>query len=175
MPLNLIKKYPELLELAHYNESQRIESLKRIFIRDIQENENFKFRKKTIRPIKKEGMDSMDVLFDHLTKKTEFDENNNKKRDCFEIERSRRLHWVKFHIDERLSNNLEVFSFEDRLRDRGSVVRTYIFDKVHDYVIILEPQRSKLDYYLITAYLLNEPGGKKSILKKLKNRLQEIY
>jgi len=92
----------------------------------------------------------------------------------FELHRSQRLHWIKFHIEEMKSQNVEVFSFEDRI-DRKDVIRTYIYDKVEEYVIILEPQRSKADYYLLTAYYLNEPGGKKQIKKKLKKRLAEVY
>jgi hypothetical protein len=44
-----------------------------------------------------------------------------------------------------------------------------------EYVIILEPQRSNLDYYLITAYYLNEPGGKKQIVNKQKKKMNELY
>ena len=46
MPLNLLKKYPQLLELAHFNEKERADSLTRIFKRDIEDNLNFSFQKK---------------------------------------------------------------------------------------------------------------------------------
>lgn len=58
---------------------------------------------------------------------------------------------------------------------RKDVIRTYIYDKEERYVIILEPQRSGKDYYLLTAYHLNQKRGKKQILKKLKNQLKEVY
>ncbi len=32
-----------------------------------------------------------------------------------------------------------------------------------------------MDYFLLTAYYFNEPGGKKQIKKKLKKKLDEIY
>ncbi|MDD4149658.1 MAG: hypothetical protein PHE33_06480 [Bacteroidales bacterium] len=175
MPLNLLKKYPELLELSHYSEIQRTISLRKVFDRDITNNNNFKFRTKTIRPVKKEGLDSMDVLFDHLTKKTIIDDEGKKRRNVFEIDRSRRLHWIKHHIAEIESDILKIFSYEDRTKDRGSVVRTYIYDTKENHVIILEPQRSELDYYLISAYYLNEPGGEKQIKNKYKKRLDEVY
>ena len=42
--------------------------------------------------------------------------------------------------------------------------------------MILEPQRSKTDYYLITAYYLKkEMGGPKQIKNKLKRKLPEVY
>ncbi len=68
-----------------------------------------------------------------------------------------------------------IFSYKDRIKGRGDVVRTYIFDVEQNYVIILEPQRSNVDYYLITAYFLNKTWGKKQILNKLKNKLDEVY
>ncbi len=55
MAFNLIKKYNSLLELAHLNDGQRRISLYGIFKRDIVDNDNFKFRKKQIWPIKKDG------------------------------------------------------------------------------------------------------------------------
>lgn len=38
MPFNLIKKYNDLLDIMGLSEAQRIESLRRIFNRDIQNN-----------------------------------------------------------------------------------------------------------------------------------------
>ena len=43
MPLNLLKKYPELLELTGSLRDMNA-SLKRIYVRDIEDNPDFKFR-----------------------------------------------------------------------------------------------------------------------------------
>ncbi len=59
MPFNLLKKYPELLEIIHLWETQRIASLKSVFDRDIQNNLNFKFRQKHLRPILMDGETTM--------------------------------------------------------------------------------------------------------------------
>lgn len=175
MPLNLTKKYDQLLEVGQYNESQRKESLLRIFKRDIEDNPNFKFRIKQIRPTKIEGESPMQTLFSHLTKRNDYDEKGNKlKSRSFEMARSIRLHWIKVHIEEKTNHDLKIFSFEDRI-DGKDVIRTYIYNIISQYVLILEPQRSKEDYYLITAYYLNEPGSKKQIEKKLKNKLDEVH
>jgi len=175
MPLNLTKKYDQLLDVGQYNEYQRKESLMRIFKRDIEENPNFKFRLKQIRPTKKEGESPMQTLYHHLTTRGDKDENGKKTGPrTFEMVRSIRLHWIKPHVDETTKSDVVVFSYEDRV-DGKDVVRTYIYNKTNDYVLILEPQRSKLDYYLLTAYYLNEPGGKKQIEKKLKKKLHEIH
>lgn len=176
MPLNQIKTYPQLLDLVQFNENQRNESLKGIFRRDIENNPNFKFHTKPIRPIKKEGQAPMETLFHHLTTREDRDEKGKKTgARSFEMARSQRLHWVKYHVDERKTQNIDVFSYEDRLEGRGDVIRTYIYDMDQEYVIILEPQRSYLDYYLITAYYLNEPGGKKQIVNKQKKKMNEVY
>jgi len=176
MPFNLLKKYPSLLELGHLNEYQRENSLKRVFKRDIEDNLDFKFQSKPIRPIKKEGQIPMETLLRHLTTREEKDVKGKPTgARVFEMNRSKRLHWIKYHIEKRKIRDVDIFSYEDRIKGRGSVVRTYIYDHDQEYVIILEPQRSKLDYYLLTAYYLNEPGGKKQILKKRKNKLEEVY
>ncbi len=166
MPLNLLKTYPQLLEIAHMNEYSRKQSLRAVFDRDITHNTSFKFRGKQIRPTKQEGEPPMQTLFRHLTTREDKDEEGNKTGErSFEMARSVRLHWVKHHIDELKKDNVEIFSYEDRI-NRKDVIRTYIYDKDEKYVIILEPQRSGSDYYLLTAYHLNEPGGKKQIEKK---------
>jgi hypothetical protein len=69
MPHNQLKKYPELLEILHLSEHSRNTSLRRIFDRDITFNENFKFLKKQIRPVKKDGEANLATVFNHLTKK----------------------------------------------------------------------------------------------------------
>ncbi len=175
MPLNLIKTYPQLLKITHLNEYQRNQSLQGVFDRDVVNNEYFKFRTKQIRPTKREGEPPMQTLFRHLTTRQDKDEKGKKLGTrSFEIARSVRLHWIKHHIDELKRDNVEVFSYEDRI-DRKDVIRTYIYDIDYEYVIILEPQRSGTDYYLLTAYHLNEPGGKKQIEKKRKRKLDEVY
>ncbi|MEQ8623604.1 MAG: hypothetical protein RJQ00_02745 [Vicingaceae bacterium] len=175
MPFNLLKKYSELLEINHLSHPQRLKSLQGVFDRDITNNTGFKFRLKQIRPTTEDGVPPLQTLFKHLTTRNDVDQKGNKlKSRSFELDRSARLHWIKYHIEEKNPEKLSVFSYEDRI-DGKSVVRTYVYDKDEEYVIILEPQRSKLDYYLLTAYHLNEPGGKKQIEKKEKRKLDDIY
>lgn len=178
MPFNLIKIYPQLLELSQFNEGQRNASLKAIFRRDIEDNTNLKFRSKIVRPLKGEEP-SIQILFKHLTCEEIIVQNEDSTtypKRVFEMDRSVRLHWVRHHIDEKKKENIEVFSVEERdLKKRKDVIKTYIYDTEQDYVIVLEPQRSETDYYLLTAYYLNKMEGKKSIEKKLKKRLPDIY
>ncbi|MBS1641231.1 MAG: hypothetical protein JST94_05545 [Bacteroidetes bacterium] len=179
MSFNLLKIYNQLLELAHFNEAQKIASLKGIFNRDIENNPTLAFRTKLIRPIKAvDGLPAMQVLFDHLTKEsTEVKDENGKTikhRTDWDNHRCLRLHWVKFHIEEAKQDALIVFSYIDRIKGKDTP-RTYLYDKAEQYVVILEPYRTCADYYLITAYhLTKEKGGIKQIEQKLKNKLNEI-
>ncbi len=176
MPLNLIKKYPELLEILHLSEGDRRKSLYGIFQRDIEDNDVFAFRQKRIYPIKENGRVNMEVIFRHLTTAKEEDGQGNKTESrVFEPHRSQRLHWIRHHIEERTNSVLEIFSCEERDRNnRKSIIHTYIFDNVRKYVIVLLPQRSPYGYYLLTAYYLNKPGGEKKIKKLMSRQLPEV-
>ncbi|MFT3739384.1 MAG: hypothetical protein QM786_11545 [Breznakibacter sp.] len=175
MPLNLTKKYPELLEIGDLPEGGRISSLRRIFERDIENHPNLIFNEKSIRPIKGEEP-SMQLLFRHLTtEEIEVNDENGKKykRRIFEIHRSMRLHWIKVHLDKSLSDHLEIFSTIERV-DGKNANRTYIYNVKYKYVIVLEPQRSGMDYYLLSAYYLNREYGEKMMKKKMKNKLAKL-
>ena len=176
MPFNLLKTYSDLLEISHLDSNQRKESLRGIFNKDIQDNLGLSFRAKIIRPVKKvDGQSSLDVLFNHLITHDISDAKGRKTgaRE-FEINRSIRLHWVRYHIEESKQENIAIFSYLDRINGTN-VIRTYIYDKDQRYVVILEPQKSQLDYYLITAYHLDKDFGFKQIEKKLKNKLEELH
>lgn len=69
---------------------------------------------------------------------------------------------------------LDTFSIEDKVNNE-LVIRTYIHDTEQNYIVILEPQKSGQDYYLITAYPLNAEYGAKAISKKKKKRLPELH
>ena len=116
MPLNLIKTYPQLLELDQFNEYQRTKSLKGVFRRDIEENPDLNFRNKTIRPIRGEEP-AMELLFRHLTTEQIQEKGEDGKlypKRIFEMDRSIRLHWVKYHLEEREKENIAIFSVEER-------------------------------------------------------------
>jgi heterodisulfide reductase subunit B len=174
---NLIKTYPDLLELTQYNEVQRLQSLRRIFVRDIEENQDFKFQTRRIRPIKgQEAESDMSILFRHLvTHEIDVSEDGQTfKKRVFELERSIRLHWIKYHISDISPDLITVFSVEERSNTGKNVIRTYIFNEAQRYVLILEPYRKHPDYYLITAYYLEERNMKK-MKNKMKRQLDKIH
>ena len=95
----------------------------------------------------------MQLLFRHLTtEEIEETDGNGKlyKKRLFEIHRSKRIHWIKFHIEENLKEAITVFSTEERVNNRNAF-RTYIYDRKQKYVIVMEPQRSGRDYYLLSV------------------------
>ncbi len=167
MPLNLLKTYNALLELDGLNPSARTKSLKGIFQRDFIDSDVL-FRGRIVEPTPKEGQETMAVLFDHLTKK-EYEKNRHREYDR---NRSARLHWVKYHISEKIPEKIDVFSVRD-----PSGIRTYIFDRTESYIVVLEPKRrqDKKGYYLITAYHISEKGEYKKIERKAKRRLDDVF
>lgn len=174
--LNLTKIYNQLLEISHLGEHERNVSLSRILKRDIEENASFKFRNKMIRPVKGEEPE-LQILFRHLTTHTidVVDEETQVayKKRIFEIERSRRIHWIKHHVEEKKKDNIDIFSIEERTGNKN-VIRTYILDHDEKYVVILEPYRNEVDYYLITAYYL-ESNNYRRMKNKIKNKLSETH
>jgi hypothetical protein len=175
MPFNLLKRYPELLDLIGLDEPSRNKSLRAIFDRDITNNISLVFRTKKIYPTKTDGKLDLDREFRHLTTVESEGDCSHRVYDPF---RSERLHWIKPHLEETISDNsdISVFSVKERNQQkRVDVIRTYIYNKTKRYVIVLEPQiRSGNSYYLLTAYYLDKKYGEKILAKKIKNKLPEI-
>lgn len=166
MPFNLLKIYNQHLEIAHMNDFERKESLMRVFNRDIANNDNFIIFGKQITPTHEDGEIKMSTLFTHLT--TEIIDKATKARG-FDISRACRLHWVKHHIVNH--NQFIVFSVKE-----PEGIRTYLYNQVEKYVIILEPLRDGTSYYLITAYHLTGRDNKRDkIMKKQKRKLDKVH
>lgn len=137
--LNIIKKYPELLELAYLSEREREHDLHAIFKRDIEDNCQFSFRGWRIYPIKTDGEIDMARLFKHLTCEeimVENEDGTTYPKRVFEMARSQRLHWINHHVRELTPDNLDVFTIEERDGKKRKVKKTYIYDKVEKYVIV---------------------------------------
>jgi hypothetical protein len=177
MPLNLIKVYAELLDIAFLSEQERAASLQRILVRDIEDNPSLNFRKKIIRPIKGEEPDLQITLRHLTTADTEIDQKGTvHKKRFFEMDRSQRVHWIRHHLEERSVESVRVFSVEERdQRKRKYRIRTYLYDTDQNYIIVLDPQRSERDYYLITAYFINKKYGAKKMGKLWNKRLEGIH
>lgn len=170
---NILKTYPDLLDIAGLSERELRHDLQTIFKRDIEDNTDFAFRCRRIYPIKAQGEADMGRLFKHLTCEeiiVECEDGRKYPKRKFEPERSRRLHWINHHIKEKTPSNIEVFTVEEKDSKKRKVKKTYIYDYVKKYVIVLEQQRSNA-FYLLTAYHLNKEYGEKALLKKKKKRI----
>lgn len=166
MPFNQIKKYNQLLDIIALNEHDKGRTLHLIFDRDITNNSNFKFRNKQVTPTPQEGKLEMDTLYTHLT--TVITDKKTRHRE-FEMERSKRLHWVKFHIDQSKKDNMLVFSVKEKDGNR-----TYIYDIDEKYVIVLEPKSEK-HYYLLTAfYVMGKDAARDKFVRKYERRLDRL-
>ena len=157
MPFNRLKIYNHLLDIVGMDERRRAESLKSIFKRDFEENNPPVFRGKNVYPTSKEdGEIPMETLFRHLT--TEMVDKITRKR-VFEIDRSVRLHWVRYHLDQKKDDNMFLFSVKE-----PEGIRTYYYDADEKYVIVLEPLRCGDAYYLLTAYYIKGKDEKRNTL-----------
>lgn len=167
MPLNLLKKYNDLLDLGSYNEAQRKKSLHTVFERDFCAEKPNKFRSKEIQPTPADGKINIETLFTHLT--TVITDDSIRQR-TFDLDRSVRLHWVKFHLEEKKQDEMLWFSVQE-----PNGLRTYIYDKTEKYVIVLEPLREIDAYYLLTAYHLKGKDAKRNkIIQKYKRKLNDV-
>ncbi len=164
MPLNLTKKYNDLLDLLGMSERQRTDSLRGIFNRDIENNSAFTFNGKPIFPTPNEdGKVAMENLFNHLTRKEVDKEIHHRE---FDMGRAQRLHWIRHHVERRKKDNMLYFSVSEPKSNR-----TYIYDIDEKYVIVLEPRRNGTAYYLLTAYHLEgKDAARNKIISKYKRR-----
>ena len=157
---NILKVYPELLDIVGLSERDRQHDLLAIFKRDIEDNFDFAFRSWRIYPIKAQGEADMGRLFKHLTCEeimVECEDGTKYPKRVFEVARSQRLHWINHHIKEKSPLNIDVFTVEEK-------------DSKKRNVIVLEQQRTNA-FYLLTAYHLNKDYGEKALLKKMKKRI----
>lgn len=163
MPFNLLKTYNQLLDFLGMSEVQRTNSLLGVFRRDIETNTAFNFRGKKINPIHGKSPE-METLFTHLT--GEIVDKKERRRE-YEKNRCERLHWIKNHTEERCPA-LQVFSVEDTDGER-----TYIYNEVEQYIVVLAPYRDRREYYLITAHYLDGRNPDK-MKNKIKRKLDEV-
>lgn len=168
MPFNLIKTYNQSLDLVGFSEHQRRQSLIGVFDRDFTNNPTLSFRDKQITPTPINGAIEMATLFSHLT--TVMVDKVTRQRE-FDIHRSLRLHWVRFHIDCRKQEDVLHFSVKE-----PDGIRTYIYDVPEKYVVVLEPRPAHNVYFLLSAYhLRGKDSQRDKILRKYKRRLNDIH
>lgn len=167
MPFNLLKQYNDLLDLLSLSPIERNRSLRGVFDRDFVQSSQPTFLGKPVFPTPKDGQNTVDTLFAHLT--TVIVDKKERRRE-FDMKRSERLHWVRFHLDQRKQVEMRVFSVKE-----PDGVRTYIHDMAEKYVVVLEPLKKTPGYYLLTAYYVEGRDAQRDKFdKKYKRRLPNI-
>lgn len=167
MPLNLLKQYNNHLDILGMSIQARRLSLQAIFDRDFTNSQPIHFNGKQVIPCPQDGRIEMATLFSHLTT-IKIDYKTGQRE--FEIERSKRLHWVKFHINMNKKNNMMLFSVKE-----PEGLRTYYYDIDENYVIVFEPRPSKNVYFLLTAhYIQGKDAQRDKIKKKFKRKLPTV-
>lgn len=120
MPLNLIKTYNSLLELDAFDEEERNASLMGIFKRDFVDSGNY-FRQKKVLPTLSQGKNTLSIFFNHLITM----EDRLHRERIYDRNRAVRLHWIKYHLEERQPEHLQVFSVKDKVADVSIYVQFY--------------------------------------------------
>ncbi len=158
MATNLIRNYNQLLELIYRSQAENVQSIRNVFLRDF--GAPMQFNNCLIQPTQADGQDTMDRLFNHLTRVV-VDEKTNKRE--FESERAIRIHWIR-HLFRNYQGLNHILTFQ--VTDEK---RVYLLDRNERYVIILEPLRNGNAYYLLSAYRLLDSNFRK-IMKKYQKR-----
>ena len=88
-----------------------------------------------------------------------------------EIERARRLPWGRPTVEHESEPEVLVWDFDDEV-NQGKVVRTYLWLKDLDYVVILERQTKERGdiFLLITTFLVDAPGKHANLESRYQRR-----
>jgi hypothetical protein len=87
------------------------------------------------------------------------------------LDRAGRLPWAKPIIEHETAVEILAWDFDEAPK-RGTVVRTYVWLKDHDYVVVLERQKKdKGDVFmLITSFLLAFEGKRRDLQSRYERR-----
>lgn len=99
--------------------------------------------------------------------------NRKIKERLPDLDRAARLPWVKPIIDHEAAPDVVAFDFEDETR-KGAVIRTYLWLRNWDYVVIFEKQpKAKGDIYmLVTSFLVDIPAKRTDLQSRYDRRLK---
>jgi hypothetical protein len=90
-----------------------------------------------------------------------------------ELDRAGRIPWARPIVEHDTDTAVQVWDFEDETK-WGRVVRTYVWLKAQDYVVILERQkREKGDIFqLVTSFYIDYPGKRRDLESRYDRRKQ---
>lgn len=146
MSRNQAKTYNQLLELYNPLPMDNLRSIKMVFSRDFLNPFNIKLRGYNVKPTYSDNQDTLERVFTHLT--TVITDQKTRRRE-FDVLRAVRLHWIKHHLEEKLPEVLKIFTVIDENR-------FYVLDLAEKYVVVLEGHVKTKDFFLLTAYYLED-------------------
>ena len=95
----------------------------------------------------------------------------NEKKRLPELDRAGRLPWARPIIDHETAGDVLAWEFDEATK-WGMVVRTYIWLKDHDYVVILERQQRRHGaiYMLVTSFYLDYEAKRRDLMSRYDRR-----
>lgn len=129
-------------------------------------SQNFKYQNKTVGYDKKKSSTSREEIFEHLISE-EKDKNDPTAGRIPDIRRCERLCWIRPILDNLGSCEISPMIYPQTLRP--SDIREIIYIPELEYVIILRKGRNQ--YFLITAYRVEDPKRRARFEKNYKNFL----
>lgn len=105
-----------------------------------------------------------DWVYDRQTRRDE-------KQRLPDYARAGRLSWVKPIIEHETAPEVLSWDFDEATK-KGTVVRTYIWLKEHDYVVILERQKKNTGeiFMLITSFFLDVEAKRRDLQSRYDRR-----
>jgi len=113
--------------------------------------------------------------FWHLVTKDQWvwnPQTRRKEKDRLpELDRAARLPWTKPAMDHHLESGVLNWDFRQETK-RGYIIRSYIWLKDHDFVVILERQKKRRGdiFQLITSFLVNYEGKRRDLQSRYERR-----
>ena len=161
----LLVKFDNFLDILSMNPINLVDSLSMIFENDMVNNPCRTFNEKKV--IYFQDPFDKQAIFDHLIKK-----KMNGSRQVIDVERAKRIHWIKYFIENSLKqgvNGFWVFSY----KHLNENIRTYIYHKQTKFLVVLEPTNNN-EYILITAHL-RAGDGITEIKRRYREKLPDLH
>ena len=119
----------------------------------------------------------MEEGFWHLVTRDEWVWNSDTRRKetnrLPELERAARLPWAKPIIDNHSMPEVLTWDFE-QVTTRRTVIRSYVWLKEYDFVVILERQSKRIGdiFILITSFHVNHRGKRIDLENRYERRIK---
>lgn len=112
------------------------------------------------------------ILYDGSNKEEGFwhvieKENKNVNERQFDIERAKRLSWIRPTLEADDKDVIIIFDFDHGSKSKG--MRRYVWLKELDYVIILQAKDEM--FFLVTAFCVDSNWKRKDLERKFRKRL----